>query len=59
MNREFEVQVLEVTDNDDGSATVTFEMDEGARNLLIEVGFVSLLKKQLEIEEQQAEKETL
>ena len=48
MNREFEVQVLEVTDNDDGSATVTLEMNEYAREMLIEAGFVYLLKKHIE-----------
>jgi len=48
MNSEFEIQVLEVTDNDDGSATVTFEMNEYARQVLIEVGFVALLRKHLD-----------
>jgi len=46
----FRIKVLEVTDNDDGSATVTIEMEEKVRNLLIEAGLISLIKHKLENE---------
>jgi hypothetical protein len=48
MNDAFEIQITEVQENEDGSAVITVEMDSRARELLIEAGLISLLKKHLD-----------
>jgi len=44
----FNISVVEVVENEDGSAVLTMTMDNRARELLIEAGFVALLKKHLD-----------
>jgi hypothetical protein len=48
MDDTFAIEVVEVQENEDGSAVLTIEMDNRARELLIEAGFVALLKKHLD-----------
>ena len=48
MDDTFAIEVVEVQENEDGSAVITVEMDNRARELLIEAGFVALLKKHLD-----------
>jgi hypothetical protein len=48
MSEYFDIKVTDVEENEDGSAVVTIEMCEKARELLIEAGFVSLLKKHID-----------
>ena len=52
MSDAFEIQITEVQENEDGSAVITVEMDNRARELLIEAGFIALLKKHLDEVEQ-------
>jgi hypothetical protein len=42
--QDFSIKVLDVVENEDGSAIVTIDMDDNARNALIEQGFISILK---------------
>jgi len=48
MDDTFAIEVVKVQENEDGSAVLTIEMDNRARELLIEAGFVALLKKHLD-----------
>jgi hypothetical protein len=48
MDDTFAIEIVEVQENEDGSAVLTIEMDNRARELLIEAGFVALLKKHLD-----------
>lgn len=48
MDDAFAIEIVEVQENEDGSAVLTIEVDNRARELLIEVGFVALLKKYID-----------
>ena len=48
MSDEFEIEIVEVQENEDGSALLTMTMDNRARELLIEAGFIALLRKHLD-----------
>jgi hypothetical protein len=52
MNDVFDIKVIEVVENEDGSAVLTVEMCDRARELLIEAGLISLLKKHIDEVEQ-------
>jgi len=52
MNDVFDIEVIEVVENEDGSAVMTVEMCNRARELLIEAGLISLLKKHIDEVEQ-------
>jgi hypothetical protein len=52
MNDVFDIKVIEVVENKDGSAVLTVEMCNRARELLIEAGLISLLKKHIDEVEQ-------
>ena len=52
MNDVFSIDVIEVVENEDGSAVMTVEMCNRARELLIEAGLISLLKKHIDEVEQ-------
>lgn len=52
MNDVFNIEVLEVVENEDGSAVLTIEMCSRGRELLIEAGLISLLKKHIDEVEQ-------
>ncbi len=41
---EIHIDVLDYEENDDGSAIVTMELNEKARELLIQIGFNAILK---------------
>jgi hypothetical protein len=47
-----EIKVLEVSEHEDGSATLTIEMSEETRSQIFEFGFIQLIKKGLEGEDQ-------
>ena len=47
-----EIKVLEVDEHEDGSATLTIEMSEETRSQIFEFGFIQLIKKGLEGEDQ-------
>jgi hypothetical protein len=42
------IEVVDVEDQDDGSAIVTLDMNERGRDLLIQEGFISILKNHME-----------
>jgi len=42
------IELLEMKENDDGSATCTLEMDEAGKEYLINLGFVFMLKKMID-----------
>ena len=48
----FNISVIDVVDNEDGSAVMTVEMCDRARELLIEAGLISLIKKHIDEVEQ-------
>ena len=48
MSDEFEIEIVEVEEKEDGSALLTMTMDNRARELLIEAGFIALLRKHLD-----------
>ena len=48
MDDTFAIEIVEVQENEDGSAVLTIEVDNRARELLIEAGFVALLKNHLD-----------
>lgn len=48
------IDVVNIVENEDGSAIYTFEMNEAAQNVLIKEGLISILRK--EMEETQDEK---
>ena len=48
MTDSFEIEIKKVHENEDGSAVIQVEMCNRARELLIEAGLVSLLKKHIE-----------
>ena len=48
MNDVFDIEVIEVVENEDGSAVLTIEMCNRARELLIEAGLISLLRKHID-----------
>jgi hypothetical protein len=48
MNDVFDIKVIEVVENEDGSAVLTIEMCNRGRELLIEAGLISLLKKHID-----------
>ena len=52
MNDVFDIEVIEVVENEDGSAVLTIKMCNRARELLIEAGLISLLKKHIDEVEQ-------
>ena len=52
MNDVFNIEVIEVVENEDGSAVMKVEMCNRARELLIEAGLISLLKKHIDEVEQ-------
>ena len=52
MNDVFDIEVIEVVENEDGSAVLTIEMCNRARELLIEAGLISLLRKHIDEVEQ-------
>jgi hypothetical protein len=47
-----QIKVLEVNEHEDGSATLTVEMSEETRSQIFEFGFIQLIKKGLEGEDQ-------
>ena len=48
----FNISVIDVVENEDGSAVMTVEMCDRARELLIEAGLISLIKKHIDEVEQ-------
>jgi hypothetical protein len=42
------IEVVDVEDQEDGSAIVTIDMNDKGRDLLIQEGFISILKKHME-----------
>jgi len=52
MNDVFDIEVIEVVEKEDGSAVLTIEMCNRARELLIEAGLISLLRKHIDEVEQ-------
>jgi len=46
--RTMKIELLEMKENDDGSATCTLEMDEAGKEYLINLGFVFMLKKMID-----------
>lgn len=44
----FEIEVTEYQEQEDGSAIVTLEMCDKAKSLMIEAGFISLVKKHID-----------
>lgn len=44
------MKVLEIVDNDDGSATLTLDMTEEEKSILIEYAIIKLLKEYIEKE---------
>lgn len=44
----YEIEVKEVEEHEDGSATLEIEMSNETRNLLIEAGLISLIRKYLD-----------
>lgn len=45
------IKILKVVDNEDGSAKVEFDCDEKTYHQIFEHGFIALLKKGIESEE--------
>lgn len=43
------MEVIKFTENEDGTADVELEMTEEEKSLLIQEGFVSLIKKSIEL----------
>ena len=48
MDKSFEIKVTEFDEQEDGSAIVTLEMDVEAKCMLVEAGFISLVRKYIE-----------
>ena len=44
------IHINKITEHEDGSATVEVEMDEETKDLLINIGFETLIRKALENE---------
>lgn len=42
------IDVVDIVENEDGSATYTIETNEAARDLLIREGLMSILRKHME-----------
>lgn len=42
------IKILEVTENEDGSANVELELSDEAKQMLLEEGFNSVIKKYIE-----------
>ncbi len=45
---EIHIDVLDYEENEDGSATVTMELNEKARELFIQIGFNAILKEAIQ-----------
>ena len=41
------VEILEVNENDDGSATITLDLDDTGKQFLLEAGFNAIMKQAL------------
>jgi len=48
MKRRFKIKVLEIIENNDGSANLIIDIDSEVQRLLIEKGFVTLLEEMIE-----------
>ena len=48
MKRRFKIKVLEIIENNDGSANLIIDIDSETQRLLIEKGFVTLLEEMIE-----------
>lgn len=44
----YEIEVIDIADQDDGSAIMEIKMCPEASRLVIEAGFISLIKKHIE-----------
>lgn len=42
------IELLEMKENDDGSATCTLDMDQEGKDYLVNLGFVYMLKKMID-----------
>jgi hypothetical protein len=42
------IELLEMKENDDGSATCTLDLDQQGKDYLINLGFVYILKKMID-----------
>ena len=48
MKRKLKIKVLEIIENNDGSANLIIDIDSEVQRLLIEKGFVTLLEEMIE-----------
>ena len=48
MKRKLKIKVLEIIENNDGSANLIIDIDSETQRLLIEKGFVTLLEELIE-----------
>ena len=46
-----DIKIIEIKEHEDGSATLELELDEDTRNAIFNFGFVELMKRGLESEE--------
>jgi len=53
------IEVVELEENEDGSATLELKMSEDTKSLLIEAGLISLIRKYLDENEVVLEDETV
>lgn len=58
MDKTFEIKVTEFDEREDGSAILTLEMDVEAKCMLVEAGFISLIRKHIEYMEEQTDGST-
>lgn len=58
MDKSFEIKVTEFDELEDGSAIVTLEMDVEAKCILVEAGFISLVRKYIEGMEEKVDEST-
>lgn len=57
-NGTYEIKVVELEENEDGSATLELEMSEDTKTLLIEAGLISLIRKYLDEVDNETTSET-
>jgi len=57
-NGTYEIKVVELEENEDGSATLEIEMSEDTKTLLIEAGLISLIRKYLDEVDNETTSET-
>jgi len=58
LDKTFEIKVTEFDEREDGSAILTLEMDVEAKCMLVEAGFISLIRKHIEYMEEQTDGST-